>query len=101
MTAAPLFIFAAAASAAYVQLLAWGLGPLVAFLLVSAGASGLTLGTLLVVELADGRHTRRRHELHVVRPDERPALDVGALRADVVDIHRTPAAELGPGGDVA
>ncbi len=101
MTALPFLVFCAAATAMFLRLVTWGLGPLAAFLVVSVGASGVTLATLVACEWADGRHTRRRHQLHVVRPDERPALDVGALRADVVDIHRTPAAELGPGGDAA
>ena len=101
MTAAPFLVFCAAATALFLRLVTWGVQPLLSFLVVSVGASGVTLATLLVCELADSRHARAaRGQLHVVR-DEHPALDAGPLRADVVNVTRLPAGELGPGGDAA
>ncbi len=102
----PAGIFVAAASGLFVQLLAWGLGPLAAFVIVATGASGVTLGTLLVVEALDSRHARaRRGQMHVVRSriarcdSLRPAaLEEPGPAATVVDLHRAPAGEIGPGG---
>ncbi|CAN5189053.1 hypothetical protein BH20ACT9_BH20ACT9_06110 [soil metagenome] len=111
MTALPFVIFGLAASGLYMQLLGWGVGPLVSFLIVSCGAAGTTLATLVVVEALDNRHVRARGRLRVVGPDERPALD--RPRATVLDVRRDAAGhplgqgrpwaaleqgELGPGG---
>ncbi len=44
-------VFCAAATAMFLRLVTWGVGPVVAFLLVSAGAARVTLGMLLVCTL--------------------------------------------------